>query len=111
MPKMAAILARRGPQRALKDTAHGINTSKSALVRDCFHAVSTFFQPPPSRFHPKAFDKFRRSRFHFAGKNAGKISRAHCHSLRELLDGQRLIKMIQDPGFQFAQRFPIRELQ
>ena len=111
MPEVAAILPRRNLDRALKNVAHGIHTSEAAFARDRFHAVLTFFQAAPGRFHAQTFNELGRRRFHFSREHAREIPRTHGHALRQQRHGERFVQMIEHPCFQFEQRFSVRRLQ
>jgi len=109
--KMATVLARCDFQGPLKDVAHRVDVPEAAFACDHFHAVVTFFQPPASCFDAQALDKFCGRGLHLFGENAGEIARTHRDALRQQRDGDRFVKVIEHPCFQFAQRFSIGQLQ
>src|SRR4029453_16677242 len=74
--EVATIMSWRDFQCPLKNIAHRIDVSKTALAGNRLHTVVTFFQSPASCFDAQAFDKLRGRGLHLPGEDPGEIKRA-----------------------------------
>src|SRR5215469_1287535 len=100
---MLPVLTRSDPHHPLKNTAHRAHAAEAALLRDLLEAARGFLQTPPRGLDPQALDEFSGRDAQLAPENAGKVSRAHGHVLRESLHGERLAEILEHPGLQLAQ--------
>src|ERR1039458_829991 len=105
------VVVRRNPEDPKKCPAQTEGRAKAAVVRDFLQFVLRFLQPAPGRFDTNALHKTRWRCACILQKDASEIARTHASPGGQLFHRQRLVEIVEGPGTNFFDLFPVRGLE